>query len=154
MRSLARHRRIVRRPNPPIDLKELVDLDAEQIKVLNRYAKRGREHTAIMRRIRPILERNGYRLGADIGSGSAATAYSLADFPEYVAKLTYDPTDAAIMMKAVVVGSLSFAAFFTVVAVFLREGALVLVYLAAAGASLAVSAVIYKLKREVARPGL
>ena len=99
MRSLARHRRIVRRPNPPIDLKELVDLDAEQIKVLNRYAKRGREHTAIMRRIRPILERNGYRLGADIGSGSAATAYSLADFPEYVAKLTYDPTDAAIMSE-------------------------------------------------------
>jgi len=93
---LARFRR---RPNPPIDLKELVDLDADSIKVLNRYAKRGREHAAIMRRVRPILARNGYTLGEELGSGSAATAYTLADFPEYVAKLTYDPTDAAIMSE-------------------------------------------------------
>lgn len=99
MPSLARHRRIVRRPNPPIDLKELVDLDAEQIKVLSRYAKRGKEHAAIMRRVRPILARNGYTLGEELGSGSAATAFALADFPEYVAKLTYDPTDAAIMSE-------------------------------------------------------
>ena len=61
------------------------------------------------------------------------------------------PTDAAIMMKAVVVGSLSFAAFFTVVAVFLREGGMVLVYLAAAGASVAVSGALYFLRRDAAR---
>lgn len=99
MRSLARHRRIPRRPNPPIDLRELVDLDAEEIKVLNRYAKRGKDHAAVMRRVRPVLARNGYALGEELGSGSAATAYTLADFPEYVAKLTYDPTDAAIMSE-------------------------------------------------------
>lgn len=62
------------------------------------------------------------------------------------------PADAAIMMKAVVVGSLSFAAFFTVVALFLREGALGPVYLAAAAASIAVSSLLYVLKREAARP--
>lgn len=99
MRSLARHRRIVRRPNPPIDLKELMDLDAEEIKVLSRYAKRGKDHAVIMRRVRSILARNGYALGDELGSGSAATAYTLSDFPEYVAKLTYDPTDAAIMSE-------------------------------------------------------
>jgi serine/threonine protein kinase len=91
--------RFRRRPNPPIDLKALTDLDADSIKVLNRYAKRGREHAEIMRRVRPILARNGYTLGEELGSGSAATVYTLADFPEYVAKITYDPTDAAIMSE-------------------------------------------------------
>lgn len=57
------------------------------------------------------------------------------------------PTDAAIMMKATVVGSLSFAAFFAVVAVFLREGMLAPSYMAAAAASVAVSGALYFLKR-------
>jgi hypothetical protein len=59
--------------------------------------------------------------------------------------------DAAVMMKAMVVGSLAFGAFFTVVAIFLREGALLPVYVAAAAASLAVSGMLYRFKHTPAR---
>jgi hypothetical protein len=51
-----------------------------------------------------ILAKHGYDLGEKLGKGQAATAFALTNYPKYVAKLTHDPLDAAVMAEVQVLG--------------------------------------------------
>lgn len=88
--------------NPQIDLIPLERVSQEDIgqAVRNYRPTDGAIHQERIRKAKEILARNGYEVtGPALGSGTMGTAFALAEYPGYVAKLTYDPTDASLMAE-------------------------------------------------------
>jgi hypothetical protein len=88
--------------NPQIDLRPLEEVSQEDISNAVRAFRpvEGHVHQARIRKAKEILRRRGYTLtGSALGAGTMATTFALEDYPDYIAKLTYDPTDAALMAE-------------------------------------------------------
>jgi hypothetical protein len=89
------------RRNPPIDVSRLHEVSNADIQnaILAYQPTQGHTRAEHLRRAREILTRHDYAVGSQIGRGTMATVYELVDYPKYVVKLTYDPTDAALMAE-------------------------------------------------------
>jgi 8-oxo-dGTP pyrophosphatase MutT (NUDIX family) len=90
------------RTNPEIDIRPLAQMGADQIQqaVLDYRPVEGHAHSARLRKAKAILARRGYAVkGSPLGAGTMGTVFELEEYPNYVAKLTYAPTDAAIMAE-------------------------------------------------------
>jgi hypothetical protein len=100
MRRIA-HRRPPYRSNPPIDIESLVGTRGVDIQaaIMQYRPVEGSVHESNLARARATLKRHGYETGREIGRGTMATVYELVAYPEFVVKLTYDPTDAAVMAE-------------------------------------------------------
>jgi hypothetical protein len=95
--------RLVRNPDPDceeIDLRPLERISAEDVPTVVRGYRPmdPTEHSRRLRKARSILGRNAYVTGKMLGSGTMGTVFELREYPEYVVKLTYDPTDVAVMV--------------------------------------------------------
>jgi 8-oxo-dGTP pyrophosphatase MutT (NUDIX family) len=88
--------------NPQIDIHPLREVPSYNISraILAYRPVEGAVHQARIRKAKEILARRGYKVtGSAIGKGTMGTVFALEEYPEYVAKLTYDPTDAALMAE-------------------------------------------------------
>ena len=95
--------RLVRNPDPDceeIDLRPLERISAEDVPTVVRGYRPAdeTEHARRIRKARGILARNAYATGKALGSGTMGTVFELREYPDYVVKLTYDPTDVAVMV--------------------------------------------------------
>lgn len=91
----------VPRRNPLVNIESLVGTRAVDIQTaIRRYRPTdGTVHEQNLALARQTLGKNGYVVGKKIGMGTMATVYELAEYPDFVVKLTYDPTDAALMAE-------------------------------------------------------
>lgn len=89
------------RRNPPIDVSRLHEVSNADIQnaILAYQPTQGTTRAEHLRKAREILAKNEYAVGNQIGRGTMATVYELVAYPKYVVKLTYDPTDAALMAE-------------------------------------------------------
>ena len=89
------------RSNPPIDIEGLVGTRGVDIQaaIIQYRPIEGSVHEQNLAQARNTLTRHGYKTRREIGRGTMATVYDLVDFPEFVVKLTYDPTDAVVMAE-------------------------------------------------------
>lgn len=92
------------RMNPAIDLAPYRGKSAEQLVALVKKHRKTVGAVKELERGRKLLAKHGYTTDMRIGSGQAATVYTLTDYPKYVAKITHDPLDAAVMAEVQVLG--------------------------------------------------
>lgn len=92
------------RMNPAIDLAPYRGKSAADLVATVKAHRKTVNTTKELTRGREILAKHGYKTAEKLGKGQAATVYALAEFPKYVAKLTHDPLDAAIMAELQVLG--------------------------------------------------
>ena len=92
------------RMNPAIDLAPYRGKSAEQLVALVKKHRKTVGAVKDLERGRKLLAKHGYTTDLRLGSGQAATVYTLTDYPKYVAKLTHDPLDAAVMAEVQVLG--------------------------------------------------
>jgi hypothetical protein len=90
--------------NPAIDLAPYRGKSAEQLVALVKKHRKTVGAVKELERGRKLLAKHGYTTDLRLGSGQAATVYTLTDYPKYVAKLTHDPLDAAVMAEVQVLG--------------------------------------------------
>ena len=67
--------------------------------VRSRFPHTSSEKARLLRRAKDILYRNDLDVGEKIGSGTTATVFALRGYPEWVVKITFDPTDAVVMSE-------------------------------------------------------
>lgn len=99
----------MRRPmlrNPTVDLRPFAVNDADPTfgesaynAVVAQFPATEEERAARVARALDVLERNKLRTGKLLGTGTAAHVYALKDYPEWVVKVTFDPTDAVVMAE-------------------------------------------------------
>ena len=92
------------RMNPAIDLAPYRGKSAKQLVALVKKHRKTVDAAKELERGRKLLAKHGYKTDKRLGSGQAATVYTLIDYPKYVAKLTHDPLDAAVMSEVQVLG--------------------------------------------------
>jgi len=92
------------RMNPAINLDPYRGKSAQDLVAMVKAHRRTVNTTQELARGKRILAKHGYDLGEKLGKGTAATAFALTNYPKYVAKLTHDPLDAAVMAEVQVLG--------------------------------------------------
>jgi len=98
-----------RRPmlrNPMVDLRPFAINDADPTfgdtaykAVVSRFPATEAERARRVSDALDVLARNGLKTGKLLGTGTAAHVYALKDYPEWVVKVTFDPTDAVVMAE-------------------------------------------------------
>lgn len=67
--------------------------------VRSRFPESASEKARRLARAKNILYRNDLDVGTKLGSGTTATVFSLKNYPDWVVKITFDPTDAVVMAE-------------------------------------------------------
>jgi hypothetical protein len=92
--------------NPMVDLRPFAVNDADPTfgetaynAVVSRFPATEAERARRVSDALDVLARNGLKTGKLLGTGTAAHVYALKDYPEWVVKVTFDPTDAVVMAE-------------------------------------------------------